>query len=306
MGSEATIPAIGDGKSRTDASGGTVRDGSMRDGLHAGSTSAGSMPGRAGFDDPTFDALRRRGYRGTPIPVHRALAWERVRGSTIVGAILAALCFDALLLWQAPALTRFWRDTLAFWLAPLLDPGRIAMVPHELLPGWSIGMADVGLGAGAPTGVEWLNALLFAVALLLLSVILPHRARPVAYLLRLVAAVQLSANLYFYLTPGQFPYSLRSHVTTLASGQFVLMLLVPWIHALAWYPFDHRWSRKLLLTVLTLLFFAVFTPVSLALHAWLIHAGSLVLLPVLYLVFGYPVGIFLLVSLYGWGMSWKR
>ena len=29
-------------------------------------------------------------------------------------------------------------------------------------------------------------------------------------------------------------------------------------------------------------------------------------MPVLYLVFGYPLDIFLLVGLYGWGMSWKH
>lgn len=258
------------------------------------------------IDDTTFDALRRRGYRGTPIPVHRALAWERVRISTVVGAVVAAACFDGLLLWQAQSLALFWRDALAFWLRPLADGARIMLTSQELLPGWSIGMPDVNLGAGAPTGVEWLNALLFAVALLLIGLILPHRARPVAYLLRLVAVVQLSANLYFYLTPGQFPYSLRGHVTTLSSGLFVLLLLVPWIHALAWYPFDHRWPRKLLLTLLTLLFFVLYMPTSLAMHAWLIHAGSLVWLPVLYLIFGYPIQIFLLVCLYGWGMSWKR
>lgn len=257
------------------------------------------------IDDPTFDALRRRGFRGTPIPVHRALAWERVRASTIVASLLVAVAFDALLLWQADAVARLWRAVMVFWLEPLMASSQIGLGMHELLPGWVVAIPDVDLGAGAPTGVEWLNALLFAVALLLASLILPHRARPLAYLLRLVAMIQLTSNLYFYLVPGQFPYSLRSHVTTLASGSFVFLLLVPWLHALAWYPFDHRWPRKLALTIVTLAFFAIQAPVSLAMHAWLIHAGSLVLLPVLYLLFGYPVQVFLLVCLYGWGMSWK-
>ena len=258
------------------------------------------------IDEPTFDALRRRGYRGTAIPVHRALAWERVRISTIVLAILAAAAFNALVVWQVDALMEFWRAVIAQALAPLLPASRVTLQAHELLPGWQVGVPDVDLGAGAPSGVQWLDALLLGIGLLLASLILPHRARPVAYLVRLVASAQLSANLYFYLAPGQFPYSLRNHVTTLASGMLVLLLLVPWLHALAWYPFDHRWSRKLALTALTLGFFAIYAPVSLAMHAWLIHDGSLVLQPVLYLVFGYPVQIFLLVCLYGWGMSWER
>ena len=76
------------------------------------------------IDDPTFDALRRRGFRGTPIPLHRALAWEPVRVSTIVASLLAAIAFDALLLWQADAIAHLWRSILAFWLMPLMHSSR--------------------------------------------------------------------------------------------------------------------------------------------------------------------------------------
>ena len=39
-------------------------------------------------------------------------------------------------------------------------------------------------------------------------------------------------------------------------------------------------------------------------HVWLIHQGSLLLQPVLFLVFGLLVEILVLVAFYGWGMSW--
>lgn len=258
------------------------------------------------IEDPLFDILRRRGYRGTPILVHRALAWERVRRSTILGAILAALAFNLLLLALAAPLMQAWAAVLEFWLAPLVPSVQVGLLPRPLLPGWSLALPELALGAGAPTGVQWLNTLLGAIVLLLASLLLPPRARPLAYLLRLAAIIQLSANLYFYLFPSLYPHSLRSHVTGLFSGAFILMLLTPWIHALTYYPFDHRWARKLALTMLTLLLFAVYAPVSLALHGWLIHQASLVVQPVLYVLFGYPIDIFLLICLYGWGMSWKR
>lgn len=265
-------------------------------------TAAAALP----IDDPLFDTLRRRGYRGTAIPAHRALASERVRWTTVVAALLVAMLFDAALLALAEPLADGWRRLIAGWLSLIDGPVASSLQWRPLLPGWLAPFPDVALGAGAPTGLQWLDALLVGVMLLLASLLLPHRARPIAYLLRLVALVQLSANLYFYVAPSQYPYSLRGHVTTLCAGAYVLMLLVPWVHALTYYPFDHRWSRKLFLTIATLAFFALYTPVSLALHAWILHEASLVAMPVLYLVFGYPVDIFLLVGLYGWGMSWKH
>jgi hypothetical protein len=269
---------------------------------HAQGTAETALP----IDQPMFDVLRRRGYRGTPIQAHRALASEQVRPWTIVAALAIAALFDGALLALSEPLMDLWRCILAFWVSAIEGPVASTLLPRTLLPGWSVSFPDIALGAGAPTGMQWLDGLLAAVLMLLGSLLLPHRARPLAYLLRLVALVQLSANLYFYLTPSLFPYSLRGHVATLCAGSWVLMLLVPWVHALTYYPFDHRWSRKLFLTIVTLVFFAIYTPVSLALHAWILHEGSLVAMPVLYLVFGYPIDIFLLVGLYGWGMSWKH
>lgn len=256
--------------------------------------------------DPVFDALRSRGFRGTPILQHRALSWHRLQPGTVVAAILVACLLDAALLWLADPIGRAWHDIMEFWLAPLASGEPVALARRVVLPDVGMLIPTVVLGAGAPTGLQWLYALLATIVLFLGTFLLPHRARPAAYLLRLVALVQFSAQLYFYVTPGRFPYSLREHVTTLSSGMFLLMLLVPWVHALAYYPFDHRWSRKIALTALTLGFFFVYTPLVLALHAWIIWSGSLLFQPLLYIIFGYPMAVFLFVCLYGWGMSWRE
>ncbi len=254
--------------------------------------------------DAIFDALRHRGFRGTPILQHRALSWQRVNPLTIVLAVAVALCTDLGLIALADSLSTAWHGILEFWLTPLVGVDVVGRVPRQILPGWSMALPDVALRAGAPSGLQWLIALLAGIAMVLGSLLMPFHARPLAYLLRLVALIQFSANAYFYVAPGLFPYSLRDHVTTLFSGTFVLMLLVPWILALTYFPFDTRWAKKIALLVLCLLFFAVFAPVWLALHAWLIHSASLVVQPTLYLIFGYPVEIFAFVCLYGWGMSW--
>lgn len=255
-------------------------------------------------EDLIFDALRKRGFRGTPILQHRALAWQRINPLTVVLAVLVAAGTDAVLLLGAGRLSSIWLQILDFWLTPLLGTDVVTLVPRQVLPGWSMLLPDVALRAGAPSGIQWTIALLGGITVALASLLLPFRAKPLAYLLRLIALIQLSANLYFYVSPGAFPYSLRDHVTTLFSGSYVLMLLVPWILAMTFFPFDMRWYRKLALLVICVVFFGLFAPVWLALHAWIIHSASLVVQPTLYLLFGYPIQIFLFVCLYGWGMSW--
>lgn len=266
---------------------------------------ASSKPEPSLTGDLLLDALRHRGFRGTPILQHRALAWHRIRPLTILLAVLTAMAADTAIIAAFPALEQGWRLAMAFWLDPLAGAHVVGSASRPILPGLKMNLPVVTLAAGAPTGLQWLNTLIGAIVLALGSFLLPYRARPIAYLLRLIALVQFTSNAYFYAVPGQFPYSLREHVTTLFSGTCVLMLVVPWILALAYFPFDHRWSRKLGLLVLCLVFFAVFAPVWLALHAWLIHFASLAVQPTLYLVFGYPVESFLFVCLYGWGMAWR-
>lgn len=260
--------------------------------------------GPVAAEDAIFDALRHRGFRGTKILQHRALSWQRVNPITIVIGIVVALVADLALLALAGPLGEAWHQVLDFWLTPLMGVDVVTLAPREVLPGWQMGLPDVALRAGAPSGLQWLVALLVAIGITLVSFLMPFRAKPLAYLLRLVALIQFSANAYFYVSPGLFPYSLRDHVTTLFSGTFVLMLLVPWILALTYFPFNVSWLRKIALLVICLLFFAVFAPVWLALQAWVIHVASLVVQPTLYLIFGYPIEIFAFVCLYGWGMSW--
>jgi len=50
---------------------------------------------------------------------------------------------------------------------------------------------------------------------------------------------------------------------------------------------------------------AVFLPLQAVVHAYVIYRGSLLTMPVLFLVFGVLLDVFVYVALYGWGMSWR-
>jgi hypothetical protein len=48
----------------------------------------------------------------------------------------------------------------------------------------------------------------------------------------------------------------------------------------------------------------VFVPLQALAHAYILHQ-SLLFMPVLFLLFGMPLQILVVVSFYSWGMSWR-
>jgi hypothetical protein len=84
------------------------------------------------------------------------------------------------------------------------------------------------------------------------------------------------------------------------------MVIVPWIHALTYGIFAFSIPRKIALTALTLGFVGVAGPFLVMAHVYLIARLSLLVVPVLFFVFGMPLLVFACIGLYGWAMSWKR
>lgn len=144
-----------------------------------------------------------------------------------------------------------------------------------------------------------------AAAVLLLSFLLPQRFTPLRYFLRLLVVVQVTAILFFALSPEPFPYRLEDHVFLQLTAGLVVMGLVPLVLGLTLHVFDLALWRKLLLTILVLVHLAVFVPLNVLVHVWLILHATAVVMPVLFLVFGLLLYIFGFVAFYGWALSWK-
>jgi hypothetical protein len=83
-----------------------------------------------------------------------------------------------------------------------------------------------------------------------------------------------------------------------------LIGVVPLVFGLTFYVIDVSWSRKVGLTVLVMAHLAVLVPLQYALQAALIVHGSLIVLPLLFILFGLLPEIMVLIAWYGWGMSW--
>jgi hypothetical protein len=81
--------------------------------------------------------------------------------------------------------------------------------------------------------------------------------------------------------------------------------IIPIIYGLIYYIFDETLVKKVWLTLLTMGHLLLVIPLQFFAHAYLIHKFSLMYMPVLFLMFGLMIDVFILIAFYSWGMSWK-
>ncbi len=267
----------------------------------------GKPPPPAALEGPArLAALRVRGHQGGVIAPHRAMvglhwsAWRLISTVLLVAGGLAG--YGAALPWIGLGWQRGFqlgRDYLGLRLPlgtrTLALPGRLELT----LP---------AVAAATPlpdTRVLWIAGIACA-AVLLLSFLFSERFTPLRYFLRLLVLLQLTAIAFFALAPGAFPYRLEDHAFLLLTAGLVVLGLVPILLGLTLHVFDLALWKKLMLTVLVLVHLVVFVPLNVLVHIWLIQHATAIVMPVLFLVFGLLLDVFVFVTFYGWALSWRE
>ena len=252
-----------------------------------------------------LEALRLRGHRGGIIAPHRAMAglswtaWRLLSTLLLTGGGLAGY------LLSLPWLGNAW-ELLFIRVRDFLGiSAPIGIQALELAGGITFTLPTVAAVTPLPDDrVLWIAGTVSALVFLL-SFLLPQRFTPLRYFLRLLVLLQASAIGFFALSPEPFPYRLADHVFLLLTAGLIVMGLVPLVLGLTLHVFDLPFWRKLLLTLLILVHLAVFVPLNVLLHVWLVLSGTAVLMPVLFLVFGLLLDVFIFVAFYGTALSWR-
>ena len=136
-----------------------------------------------------------------------------------------------------------------------------------------------------------------------LSLRLRGRWLPAQYLVRVLCVVQALALLYFWFAPMPFPHQLLSHAVDLLDAGYLLMLSIPVLMALGYYPLQISWQAKVVHTLLILMFFGIMVPQQALVHLLILQHLSVVFMPVLYLCFGALFDMMVFVALYAWAAS---
>ncbi|MGR9117009.1 MAG: hypothetical protein ACU85E_14690 [Gammaproteobacteria bacterium] len=256
-------------------------------------------------------ALRRRleklqhiGHDGGIISPHRSMLTLPMHPGRFMPALLIALLLFAILIINLAWLDAFWAWLLQFMLGVFEMDNEIGAFGFNIGE-WVFQVPYLLISAGAPTGEEWITGIILVVVVLLISFVLPDALLPIAYLLRALAFIQSYALVFFAFFPDSFPYNLAGYHAVMMLAGLVFMLLVPLVFGFIYYIFDLDLSKKLGLTVCTLVHLWLFIPIHYFAHVLIIHKYSLLYLPTLFLMFGLMLEVFILIAFYSWGMSWQ-
>lgn len=238
------------------------------------------------------------------IPMHRALRNYQLSKRSILFSSVLPIVFT-LMAWPVlHFLSEIWFAYFSFWLEKLQITGSVSYhnYGNSLLsiPLPYIDAAPLWTPEAAMPYVSGLVILVLFAGFGIQGAYLPLR-----YLLFVAVFLETATILFFLSSPDSFQYDLKGHIEGLLLASTVLLLLVPWIHFITYYIFDFSVIQKAAVTLVTLVFLSIAVPFLIIAHVYLVQAGSLLIMPLLYFLFGIPVLIMCCVAIYGWAMSWK-
>lgn len=246
------------------------------------------------------------GEASTYLFQHRAFVRLPDGRGRMLRALALGLVLTAAWLAVLPLVLRGWTAFLVGVNALAGHPGTVVVTAHR----WGaldVPVPHLSVVSAEPSLAGWMTSVLLILALVWAAPRLPDRLTPLAYGLRALALIHLTALVAFAVARTglyTFPYNADAMLGVLAHVTLVVATCVPLVLALVYFVQDVTLGHKLALTALTLGFLAVFLPVLTAFHALVLEATSLVWLPLLFLAMGVPLVVFLAIGLYALGMSW--
>jgi hypothetical protein len=253
---------------------------------------------------PRFaDRGRFRGHRGGVITMHRALTSFILEPLNLITASLLVLLFSFAWIVLLPWLCRMWRYVLENGMKILALHAELGLTEHHITPYIRFVIPFPKMEGIAPDAWTWWSTAAVVCLLYAASYFFPKKLTPVTYFLRAALSVQVTALLYFLLIPARFPHTPDSYLEGLVSYRIALISAVPALFGLSYYIFKFGLIKKIALTTLTMSYLSLFLPVQILLQAMVLEK-SVLFMPILYIVFGLPVDILIVVAFYSWGMSW--
>lgn len=250
----------------------------------------------------TFSAVREARARHVRVRPHRAITPLKVTPWLMAQAIVLPILMCGLLLWARPLLVDFWRNCILFWSAGLDVPFFRSTQLNEAGQ-YALLLSGAGDAAPLPTPtIMVVTAVVTAVAFLL-SLRMKNETLPLKYPVRIVCVVQFVALLYFWLTPGVFPYTIARHSEELLTIGYVVILATPVMLAMGYYILNQSLLAKLGYTLLILAFLTIMVPHQVLVQALIMQHLSVLFMPVLYICFGAVFDALVFVALYSWAAS---
>ena len=253
-----------------------------------------------------LERLRFQSHSGRVIRRHRALQRIDFQRASIVHPVLLLVTAYAALVFGIDLIADFWAATFAFWLPHLALPTVLETRSGTLLNVLPYAVAAPAFAGRQPDfAIAWISLAACVMAMSVAVAVLRRAALPLGYLVWAASLIQLVATASFWLLPGAFTHTITSHVGSGLEFALVLLLFTPLLLAFSYYVFDYPLLHKLCGSAVILGGIILVTPYQYLMHVVLIDGASLIVMPVLYVLFGYLFSVAVFIALYAYAMSWE-
>lgn len=235
--------------------------------------------------------------------MHRALAHFRLGPMNLVTAIFLIVFFSSIWLMLLPRVCLFWNRALTLGIRILPLRADLAITKHHLTFFHNFDVPYVRMESLPPDLQTWSVTCVVTLVLFVTTFFLPKKLIPVVYLLRGILMVSATALVYFAVLPARFPHTPDSYMEGLVTAGIALITTIPLLFGLTYYIFDFGLFKKAFLTVITMTHLALFLPLQVLFQALFLQR-TVLFMPLLYIVFGMPINILIIIAFYSWGMSW--
>ncbi|MBN1382503.1 MAG: hypothetical protein JXA41_12565 [Deltaproteobacteria bacterium] len=253
--------------------------------------------------DRMVEELRRMGVYGSVIHMHRSMAAFKLPTESLINFLGIPIIFVLLCFVAFPYMTDFWTEIFIFAHSFFKFPGEVNVTSYEVFPYYYLDLPSFTMNAGWPSTLHLIISASFVIVLFLITLLFPDRLIPLAYLFRAVCAIQTTAILYFAVFSPPFPYSLTGYTGCLMRAEIIIISLTPILFAFTLYVFKMSLFQKILVSLMTIGHLAVFIPLQMLVHIYLIKMFSFIAMPVLFFMFGLIITVFIIIGFYSWGVS---
>ena len=233
---------------------------------------------------------------------HRSVRRYRLNRWRLAADVLV-LTLISVALWRGlAALGRLWGHAFNFWMAHTGLPARVGEIVESGSGGW-LPWIPVSVATLLPTSAIWWGSVGVCVAVWICTLFMNRERLPSIYFLRLLVLVHASALIYFYGWPDRLPIPVAEYLSTLFRQSMVVVLLLPALFGLVLFPFALSVGVRYGAVVVGVVFVMLVAPLQAACIAWVLHVGSILMLPVLFLFFGFLPQLIGLMGIYGFALS---
>jgi hypothetical protein len=233
---------------------------------------------------------------------HRSVRRYRLNRWLLAADVLLLVVISVAFWRSLDVLGGIWGQQFDFWMQKTGLPARIDDGASIEVGSWVRRIA-VSAATLMPTATAWWGSALVCAGVWIGTMFMNRERLPLVYFLRLLVLVHASALFYFYLWPDRLPISVAAYLSDMFRQAMYVVVLLPLLFGLVLFPFALSVGVRYGAVLAGALFVVLATPLQVAFVACLLHMGSVLMLPVLFLFFGFLPLLIGLMGIYGFALS---